>query len=453
LSETRELATFTTELRFSDLPGEVVDKASELAMHSWGVQLAASTLPWSRAVYEYVQSEGGTPQSTVVNYGTRTSCGAAAMVNGVFAHGFEMDDNHARTSLKGGSVVVPTALAVGETQASSGEEFITGLVAGYEIMARLGLTIGDEVRRREHHMTGSYGALGAAATTARLRATSTDVTVHALGLAGSQLVGYQDAPPTGRGSAKRLYPGLAAMAGIRSVMLAEAGITGSGRTLDHGEGVLRAFGVQDPTSLTNGLGTHWEILDAHYKPYAQDGYIQPMTEALAWIRKNHAFDPQDIESIWIGTNSRAANEVIGKIKYPSSVTDAQFSGSFSVALFLIKGSAGFEAYSRESLTDPRVLALSDRVTIEVDDEIEAEYRKTRPRAAKVRITMASGAVYEHFVPSLRQMTRCEVEEKFRTLASVALDDSRCDDIVAMCRGLSEIPDMSCLSALLVRGAS
>ena len=213
MSETRELATFTTELRFSDLPGEVVDKASELAMHSWGVQLAASTLPWSRAVYEYVQSEGGTPQSTVVNYGTRTSCGAAAMVNGVFAHGFEMDDNHARTSLKGGSVVVPTALAVGETQASSGEEFITGLVAGYEIMARLGLTIGDEVRRREHHMTGSYGALGAAATTARLRATSTDVTVHALSLACSQLVGYQDAPPTGRGSAKRLYPGLAAMAG------------------------------------------------------------------------------------------------------------------------------------------------------------------------------------------------------------------------------------------------
>ena len=138
MNETRELADFATELQFSDLPADVVDKASELAMHSWGVQLAASTLPWSRGIYEYVRAQGGIAQSTVVNYGTLTSCASAAMVNGVFAHGFETDDNHARTSLKGGSVVVPTALAVGETQASSGAEFITALVAGYELMARLG---------------------------------------------------------------------------------------------------------------------------------------------------------------------------------------------------------------------------------------------------------------------------------------------------------------------------
>lgn len=452
MNETRELADFATELQFSDLPDEVVDKASELAMHSWGVQLAASTLPWSRGIYEYVRAQGGTAQSTVVNYGTLTSCANAAMVNGVFAHGFETDDNHARTSLKGGSVVVPTALAVGETQASSGKEFITALVAGYEVMVRLGLTIGDEVRRREHHMTGSYGALGAAATTARLRSMDAETAVHAFGLASSQLVGYQDAPATGRGSAKRLYPGLAAMAGIRSVFFAEAGITGSGKTLDDGEGVLRAFAVQDSTPLTKGLGTDWEILQAHYKPYAQDGYIQPMTEALAWIREHHEFDAAEIDRIWIGTNSRAANEVIGKIKHPNSVTDAQFSAGFSVALFLVKGSAGFQAYTVENLTDPQILALSDKVTVEVDDEIEAEYRKTRPRAAKVRISLASGVEYQHFVRSLRPMARCEIERKFRELASVVLNDRQRDNIVATCRELADLTDVSSLASSLV-GAS
>jgi len=239
------------------------------------------------------------------------------------------------------------------------------------------------------------------------------------------------------------------MAGIRSVFFAEAGITGSGRTLDEGEGVLRAFAVQDSTPLTKGLGTDWEILHAHYKPYAQDGYIQPMTEALAWIREHHEFDPMDIDRIWIGTNSRAANEVIGKIKRPNSVTDAQFSASFSVALFLVKGSAGFQAYTQENLTDPQILALSDKVTIEVDDEIEAEYRRTRPRAAKVRISLASGTEYQHFVPSLRPMARCEVESKFRELASVVLDDRRCDEIVAVCGDLADLADVSSLAALLV----
>ena len=449
MNETRELADFATELQFSDLPADVVDKASELAMHSWGVQLAASTLPWSQGIYEYVRAQGGVAQSTVVNYGTLTSCASAAMVNGVFAHGFETDDNHARTSLKGGSVVVPTALAVGETQASSGAEFITALVAGYELMARLGLTIGDEVRRREHHMTGSYGALGAAATTARLRSMDAETAVHAFGLASSQLVGYQDAPATGRGSAKRLYPGLAAAAGIRSVFFAEAGITGSGKTLDDGEGVLRAFAVQDAAPLTKGLGTDWEILQAHYKPYAQDGYIQPMTEALAWIRQHHDFDAAEIDRIWIGTNSRAATEVIGKIKRPNSITDAQFSAGFSVALFLVKGSAGFQAYTADNLTDPQILALSDKVVIEVDDEIEAEYRKTRPRAAKVRITLSSGVEYQHFVPSLRPMVRGEVENKFRELASVVLSEQQCDHLIATCRELAGVTDISSVAASLV----
>lgn len=449
MNETCDLATFASELEFSDLPSAVVEKASELAMHSWGVQLAASTMPWSRAAFEVIRAQGGVAQSTVVNYGTLTSSAHAAMVNGVFAHGIETDDNHARTSLKGGSVVVPTALAVGEAQASSGEDFITALVAGYEVMARLGLTIGDEVRKREHHMTGSYGALGAAATTARLRSMDADATAHALGLASSQLVGFQDAPATGRGSAKRLYPGLSAMAGIRSVLLVEAGITGSGRTLDDGEGILRAFAVEDPTPLTNGLGTDWEILAAHCKPYAQDGYIQPMTEALASIRREHTFDPLDIERIWIGTNSRAANEVIGKIKRPKSVTDAQFSASFSVAQFLLRGSAGFRAYTSENLNDGQILALSDKVIIEIDDEIDAEYRKTRPRAAKVKISLTSGAQYEHFVRSLRPMTHREVEDKVRELTSAVLEEHRCETFIAMCSDLAELPDISCVATSLV----
>src|SRR4029077_2413602 len=94
------------------LPPPVIEKAKEIALHSWGVQLAGSTLPWSKQVYRYVQTQGQSTQSTIVNYGFKTSAVNAAFANGTFGHGFEMDDNHGATGIKGGCVVVPPALAI-----------------------------------------------------------------------------------------------------------------------------------------------------------------------------------------------------------------------------------------------------------------------------------------------------------------------------------------------------
>src|SRR5690606_38959301 len=51
LTTTEALADFVTSLRYEDLPSEVVERAKHLAVHSWGIQLASSTLPWSKLVY------------------------------------------------------------------------------------------------------------------------------------------------------------------------------------------------------------------------------------------------------------------------------------------------------------------------------------------------------------------------------------------------------------------
>src|SRR5258706_15437882 len=136
LDYTRHLAQFATQLQYCDLPPAVIEKAKEIALHAWGVQLAGSTLPWSKAAYRYVQSQGGVAESTVVNYGLKTSTVNAAFVNGTFGHGFEMDDNHAATGIKGGCVTIPAALAVGEQQRSRGMAFILARVVAFEVMTR-----------------------------------------------------------------------------------------------------------------------------------------------------------------------------------------------------------------------------------------------------------------------------------------------------------------------------
>lgn len=447
----RDLARFAVELSYEDLPSDVVEKAKEIALHTWGVQLAASTVPWSQAVFRYVRAQGGVPESTVVGYGIRTSAVNATFANSSFGYGFEMDDNFARAGIKGGCLVVPPALAVGEQQGSTGKEMIVAVVAGFEIMLRIALSVRDHRRKAGFSGTGNVGAFGAAVAASKLLGLNEELTMHAIAGASFNHSGLPESPESGRGHMKRTFAGMAASAGVRAALLAREGLTGPETAIDGVRGFCHVFGGPDADMeiLTSGLGTEWLMLDIHYKIYAQDGFIQPMTQALAAIRSRHSFAANEIEEVLVGTNSRAHDFTVGVIREPPDITSAQYSACFSLALFLVTGGAGFQEYTEESLTNPEVLELSRRVHLMIDDEIEEDWRIRQPRGAKVTVRLKSGEEYHEHVPDLRLMNREEVDEKFRRLASVVLDRIQYDEIVTRARHLEDTADVSSLASLLV----
>ncbi len=445
---TRQLAQFAVQLKYTDLPPSVIEKAKEVALHAWGVQLAGSTLPWSRAVYRYVQGQGGTPQSTVLNYGLKTSAVNASFANGTFGHGFEMDDNHAMTGIKGGCVMIPAVLAVGEQQMSTGQECILATVIGYEITTRIALSA--SFGRSGHHPTGTCGPFGAATAAGKLLKFNEETMLHAISIAAGHSAGLNEAPATGRGSLKRIFGGMAAANGIRSALLAREGLTGPETMIEGKKGFCRTFGDgSNLAEITAGLGSEWQILNVHYKIYAQDGYIQPMTEALDRLVKQHRFKPEDVAEVRVGI-SRHAQEVVGAIKEPKDMTSAQFSANFSLALFLVKGNAGFHEYTEESLSDPRIIDLGKRIHTEMDDEIEQEWQRTKPRGARVTVRLTSGALFSEVIHALRLMTAEEVDEKFRRLATVAISTEQCERLLSMVRNLDSVQNISSLVPLLTR---
>lgn len=449
---TRHLAQFATQLQYSDLPSDVIDKAREFALHAWGVQLAGSTLPWSVSTLRYVSSLGGQPQSTVVHYGLKTSVEHAAFANGCFGHGIEMDDNHAATAIKGGCVAVPAALAIGERQRCSGEAFILAMVIGYEIMTRIGLSVAVALWKSGHHATGSCGPFGAAAITGRLLNFDENTMLHALSIAGAHAAGITESPAQGRGELKRIFGGMAAAGGIRSALLAAEGLTGPVSMLEGERGFCSTFG--DETSrleaLTAGLGSEWQILRAHYKIYAQDGYVQPMTEALDRLLKKYPFKNNDIQEIRVGTNRHSHEHRAGLIREPTDVTSAQFSANYSLALFLVKGGAGFFEYTEENLRDPAIIELSRRILTYVDDELEAQWQKSKPRGARVTVQLKSGAIYTECVPMTRAMTSEDVNQKFRRLAAIGIPEPQAEQLLKMARSLDELDDITRLAPLLIR---
>jgi len=171
-------------------------------------------------------------------------------------------------------------------------------------------------------------------------------------------------------------------------------------------------------------------------------------EALERIVKRHRFSPQDIEEVRAGTNRHAHDHIIGVIREPKDLTSAQFSANFSLALFLVKGGSGFHEYTDESLIDPGIIELSKKIRIYVDEEIEQEWQKTKPRGARVTVRLTSGETYTECVHMLRSMTAEDLNEKFRRLATVAVGTEQCERLVARVRSLEEVRDISSLVPLL-----
>ncbi|MPZ47455.1 MAG: hypothetical protein GEV05_29675, partial [Betaproteobacteria bacterium] len=91
---TRELARFSAELRFEDIPAHVIAHMKLSLLDSIGVCLHGVTLPWTRHVQSLVEAEGAAPQASIFGSGKKTSMANAVLVNSTAGHAFELDDIH-----------------------------------------------------------------------------------------------------------------------------------------------------------------------------------------------------------------------------------------------------------------------------------------------------------------------------------------------------------------------
>ena len=153
-------------------------------MSAWRVDPAKSQV--ASEVASLYASAGGT--SVIGARGLRAQPAIAALANGMLANAADNDDTHKRALLHTGSVVVPTVLALAETERLSGRDLLLALVAGYEVAVRVGMAVMPS-HYRFWHSTGTNGTFGAAAAAAKAFRLDIDRTRTALGLAGTQTAG------------------------------------------------------------------------------------------------------------------------------------------------------------------------------------------------------------------------------------------------------------------------
>lgn len=444
---TLDLAHFVANLQFADLPGEIAAKTKQHVLDGLGNQIAASAISQpARIVHDLYSEWGGRGEATVVGYGTRLPAPMAAMINAMMGHGVELDDAHAKGLLKGGSVFVSVANAVGEMTAATGTELITGLVAGYEVGVRMALAANPSHRKRGFHATGTAGTFGAAAITARLLRLDAERTAWALGLAGVQAAGIQaflDDPCM----AKPLSPGKAAMNGVLAGVLAHRGFTGPRYVLEGSEGWFRAFSDQfDLGRVTSDLGAEFMIMDVAFKPHAACRYAHgPIDNAQAIVRA-HAFDPGDIDTIEVGLSELAIRQS-GRSQW-TTLNSAMGSTPFGVALAIARGRNGLHEYW-EGFRDPVVHQLASQVRLTADAKAGEMGRQSwvRIRLKDGRDHLQSSALPKG-EPQL-PLSNEEMMDKFRGLGGFALDPDQVEAIIDLVSGLEELRDVGALNRATV----
>ena len=127
---TRQLASRLADLRFEELPDEVVARTKELFLDWVSSALAGRGARPVEALEQFAEVMGpdGGPSEILVSR-RRSSPLFAALVNGASSHVVEQDDVHNESVFHPATVVFPAALAAAQQTGASGRDLISASVA------------------------------------------------------------------------------------------------------------------------------------------------------------------------------------------------------------------------------------------------------------------------------------------------------------------------------------
>lgn len=440
---TAELAAFASQLQFTDIPAEVVEKAKLCLLDTIGCCVYGVTLGSVGKLMNMALAEGARPVATILGTANRTSPAHAVLVNATAAHAFQLDEVHTGATLHPGSVVVPTVLALSEAAGNvSGKDFITAMIAGYEVGIRIGQASKGLMFKRGYHNQGTTGPLAAAAAAARLLKLDPTRTMHALGLAASQAAGLM-AVQEGA-NAKAFHSGRAGQSAVYAALLAKEGYTGIEDVLDVDYGAFFSTLVESysPALLTQGLGKTWETLNVGFKTApASNGSITAM-HTLSRIMRSNGLAAADIEHI-VASVSTNTLEHCGWELDPAQlkgVLAAQMNLRYGMAVMALDGVATPAQYTEARIKSADITAFLPRIEVRTWDAFDNDPAlrlgcrlELRTRAGK---TYGDETLYRPGSPE-DPISPQALEQKFMTLTAGVISAERASECVSHIKGLEK----------------
>jgi 2-methylcitrate dehydratase PrpD len=435
--ETARIAAFITDVRYEDLPAEVVTNAKRHILDTLGAMVSGNRVDAGQLLVKFAQQQGAGGQSTIVGADFKTSSIMAATVNSALGHADETDD-------KGGTATVPVALTLGEQYKIDGKTVIKAVVLGYDIFDRIWSSLDiAELKRRKHGELGISTAFGAAVTASCLLGLDKEQVCSALGLTGQQVCSSAAIFFGPRHMARPFEVGTSVRNAVLAVFLARMGFQGTPDIIEGPCSILESVSGENykRDQILKDLGMHYRIMDAAIKKYPVGAQMERPLEGLFQIMRKHTLAANDILEMTVATQGINFAKIVEdqstqKINY-RYVDRIEYVLS-AAAHF---GKFGWEEHTESKLKDPNVRELSKRVRFVCTAE------KEKKRTATVDVVTKDGRQCSVTIESV-PMTQKEIEYKFLDLAGIVLGREKSHKVIEMVNKLEKLSDITQLANLL-----
>lgn len=467
---TRALADFTARARFADLPEPVVHAVKRIVLDTLGCVVAGTHSEPADIVARVMQRQGGHAEASLPGRAGRLPAARAAYVNCYAANVLDAcDDLHYKAHIA--SAVVPSACAVAERQAASGQDLIVAIAAGYDLAARVGMSLKGLVIVEgvpQFAPTTGYGwcALGAGAAAASLLRLDAERARHAIAITAVTLPvpsSTQHSETSGRAMTKYAMYGTMAEAGITAALLAEEGFTGLPAILDGDKGLWRALGSMgcDPAAMLERLGDRWFVAETSFKLYPACRFTNAATDLFYDLLAQERLSPDEIERVEVELIGPAIAKHIDDPTVKTFV-DGQFCMAYVLAVAALGVPPGPEWHVRATRNRADVRAFMQKVSVGEDPTALpklaadiAEYGHARRMPATLRVT-ARGQVFMSrtdwsqgdVYTAATALSDEQLEAKFRSFTAGCLPPGQVERAIELIWRLDRLPNLDGLADAL-----
>ncbi len=449
----KTLATYMAGAAKKPLPKAVAEKTKHHLLDTIAAMVSGSRLlPGTKAI-AYAKTLGGAPQALVIGSKIVTNAEQAAHINGMLAHADETDDSHAPSLSHPGCAIVPAALAMGEREKSNGTQLLRAVALGYDLCARINLSLHPYDFRQAGHSTHSFGpSFGAAAAASLLAGLDYNGMRHALSYTAQQCSGISCWMRDEEHIEKAFdFGGMPARNGTAAASMVASGFTAvedvfSGeRNFYVAYDETRRIGkAPQPQRLIKDLGKVYEIMNTNIKRWSVGSPIQAPLDGLLELIREHGIKAADVDKLVIRVAHQAANTTDNR-----NMPDICM--QHMCAVMLIDGIVTFKSsHDEKRMADKKVLDLRKRITLYGDDALTAAMPS---RQGILELKLKDGRMLRKHVKAVlgtaqNPMTRAQVDEKCYHLMVPILGATRSRKLCDAVWGLEKVGNVTKLRNLL-----
>ncbi len=434
-------ADFTENLRYEAIPQTAIEQAKRSFLDLFGCIIRALREKEAVPARTLIRTMGGSAQASVIGEKTGSTILNAAFYHGYLGHIMSMDDVERFSVVHPSIVVMPSALAVAEWRKKNGKDLLTAIVAGYEIMSRIGSAI-SPAHYQIWHTTSTTGAFGSAMAAGKLFDLKGDAMNWALGNAGTMAAGLWQYLQDG-GMSKFLHPGRASVNGVLAAYMASEGFSGATRILEGTQGFFAGYARQeiDPKVFAD-LGNHFRTAEVSIKPYPCCRHLHSALDAADALRAEAGgVEVKAIRVKTYNTVMRASN-----IEDPQKPLQARFSMKYCVsATWLGKQPVTEPCFTPDAIQDAAARDFMKRITVSADPELDGMMPKYWP--CRMEADLADGRTVKKEILSPKgdpdnPVDWKGIKEKFVMMTEGVVQEKDCKSIFDVFENLDSQKDVS-----------